>query len=294
MLSGLFSAPEVPGALYRAAVALLFTGIAAYYDAFNKKWVPDWVGYGFIAVAILLNIIFFSADLLLPTAAIGIIVFALTYLIYRMGQLGGADVFVMTGIALCLPFFSTPLLGSASSAPYPFILSVLIPTGFFFIAHMLIRFLPYISKRIANGEVKFTFAKIIGPLLICVSLAIFYMVLSTLPIALPSYYLWFLLFLSVSLIFFSLFKDDIKDSMVESVPIGRLQVEDVLALEKMQPALVKKLSLSPLITKKIIAALKKAKIKSVPVYTGMPFFLPYLFLGLLVCILFGDLLFYII
>jgi len=81
--------------------------------------------------------------------------------------------------------------------------------------------------------------------------------------------------------------------MVESVQVSKLQEEDVLALEKMDASLVKKLKLQPLIDGKIILALKKSKVKAVPVYTGMPFFLPYLFLGLLLAVLFGDLLFYL-
>ena len=76
------------------------------------------------------------------------------------------------------------------------------------------------------------------------------------------------------------------------MPVGKLQCEDVLALEKMQP-LAKKLSLSPVISEKAIAALRRAKAKAVPVYTRMPFFLPYLFFGLLFSVLFGDLLFYL-
>jgi prepilin signal peptidase PulO-like enzyme (type II secretory pathway) len=60
----------------------------------------------------------------------------------------------------------------------------------------------------------------------------------------------------------------------------------------MQP-LAKRLSLPPVISERTIAALKRAKAKTVPVYTGMPFFLPYLFMGLLFSVLFGDLLFYI-
>jgi prepilin signal peptidase PulO-like enzyme (type II secretory pathway) len=80
--------------------------------------------------------------------------------------------------------------------------------------------------------------------------------------------------------------------MVQRVKISSLQCEDVLALEQM-PELAGKLRLSPVISKRTIAALRRAHAKTVPVYTGMPFFLPYLFIGLVFTLLFGDLLYYV-
>ena len=82
--------------------------------------------------------------------------------------------------------------------------------------------------------------------------------------------------------------------MVQNVSVSRLMEEDVIALEKMDNALARKLRLYPLIDAKEIAILKKSRVKSVPVYTGMPFFLPYLLAGLAFTLLFGDLLSYII
>ena len=158
--------------------------------------------------------------------------------------------------------------------------------------HMLIRFIPFISHQISKGKVKFTFQKVAGPALIILSLAFFWATVSSLPVSLPASYFAIIVFLGAALIFFSLFMPEIKASMVEKIPTSRLQCEDVLALEQM-PLLAKKLKIQPLISEKTIAALKRAKIKSVPVYTGMPFFLPYVFVGLVFALLFGDLLYYV-
>lgn len=289
----LLSPPDaVPGIGARMLVAAAFTGAAAYYDMFNKKWVPDALLWGFLGAALLLNIVFFDPALFVSALAVAIIVAALTYLLYRMGQLGGADVLVMASIALAIPYLPKPLLASAQMVPYPFFLSILAPTGIAFILHMLARFLPYISRKLAKGEVKFTAQKAAGPAIVFVALVAFGFIVSSLPITLPPAYFAVISFLGASLIFFSLFMPEIKASMVEAVAVSELQCEDVLALEQM-PALAKKLSLAPVISEKTIAALKKAKVKSVPVYTGMPFFLPYLFFGLLFTLLFGDLLYYI-
>ena len=286
--------PEVPGLWLRAAAAVLFTGAAAYFDLFNRKWVPNSLLYAFAAVAVLSNIIFYDPAVSPYAIAFGAVAFLIAYPIYKMGQLGGADMFAFASIAALVPYFQTPLLAPAQDVPYPFILSVLVPTSIFFMLHMLLRFIPYIAGRLRQGKIQLTPAKLAGPALLVVSFAIFVFVLSSLPFSLPQPFIFLLSFLFITLLFFSIFKDEIKASMAEKIPVSRLEEEDVLALEQMDQKVVKRLSLSPLLDAKEIALLKKSRLKSVPVYTGMPCFLPYLLLGLLFALLFGDMLFYII
>ncbi|MFA4983575.1 MAG: A24 family peptidase [Candidatus Micrarchaeia archaeon] len=285
---------QLPGLDARIAVAVAFTGAAAYYDIFNKRWVPNWLVYCFAAAAVAVNLLFFSEPVFFQAMLFGIAVFALTYPLYRLGQLGGADVFVFASIAAAIPCLPTPLLAPSQQIPYPFILSVLVPTGLAFIFHMALRFIPYISKRIACGKVRLGIAKLAGPAMVSAAFALFVFALMQLPVSLPLSYIATIAFLFVSLLFFSIFKDEIKESMVEPVSIGKLQAEDVLALEQMDGKVIKRLRLPPLICKETISKLKAAKIRAVPVYTGMPAFLPYLFLGLLFSVLFGDLLHYIV
>ncbi len=291
MINFLPMPPEIPGMGARLLVALSFTAAASYFDVFNKKWVPNYLVYGFLAAALLLNIIFYSPDATLQALAIGAATFLLTYPLYKMGQLGGADVFVLSAIAAAIPYFSSPFLAPHQNIQYPFILSVLVPSSLFFILHMLSRFLPYAARLLREGRLKLTWAKLLGPLLLFGSFSLFAYVAGTLPVSLPPQYFAIMSFLLVSLVFFSFFKDEIKDSMVEPLAPSALQEEDVLALEKMDGRTVKRLNLGPLLSARDIAAIKKARLKSVPVYTGMPFFLPYLFLGLVFTLLFGDLLY---
>ncbi len=280
--------PALPGIELRMLFAVAFTAAAAYFDVFNRKWVPNYLVYGFGAAAILANVIFFSPEASFIAFALGIAVFAISYPLYKIGQLGGADVYVLASIAALIPYLPKPLLSASQQVPYPFIFSVLVPTGIAFMLHMLFRFTPYISRKIAKGNVKFSLQRLAAPALLCMAFAFFFYTLSALPVALPPAYFAVLSFLFVALLFFTLFKDEIKYSMVEQLPVAKLQEEDVLALELMDAALVKKISLSPLLSAKSIAALRKSGLKKAPVYTGMPFFLPYLLLGLLVSLLFGD------
>ena len=285
---------SVPGLEIRMLAAVAFTAAAAYYDVFNKKWVPNWLLYAFIGAAVLLNTVFFEPALFAQALILGAAAFLVCYPIYRLGQLGGADVYAYAAIAATLPYLPKPLLAPAQSVPYPFIFSVLAPTGLAFILHMLARFIPYISRQVSAGRIKLTYSRLAPPALVSLAFAFFAYVLSSLPVSLPLSYVAVLSLLFLALVFFSAFKQEIKDSMVQLLPVSRLQEEDVLALEKLNPALVRRLSLQPLLSAKSIAALKKSKLRRVPVYTKMPFFLPYLLFGLLFTVLFGDLIFYII
>jgi len=291
----LFPVPqEVPGLEVRIFVALAFTAAAAYYDVFNKKWVPNYLVYAFIAVAVALNLLFFDPSISAQALIFGAAAFALTYGLYKIGQLGGADVYVLASIAACLPYLPKPLLSAPQHVPYPFMLSVLAPTGVLFILHMVLRFVPLVFCQLSEGKVKFSIQKIAGPVMLAIAFSLFIATLLSLPIILPPSYVAMLLLLFAALLFFTLFKDEIKSSMVEEVPAAKLQEEDVLALEKMDQRLVKRLALQPLLTPKAIALLRKSKLKRVPVYTKMPFFLPYLLFGLLFSVLFGDLLYHIL
>ena len=294
MLDLLTVPPSVPGIGFRIALAVIFTAAMAHYDLFNKKWVPNTLIYAFAILAVAINFVFYDPAVTWPALAFGAIVFALCYVLYRMGQLGGADAYALGSIAAAVPYLPVPLLSQQPSAPYPFILSVLAPTGLAFILHMAFRFAPYVARRFAAGKIRFTIEKAAGPALLAFSFAAFLYAISSLPLSFPPAYFAILLFLAAALIFFSLFKSEIKDSMVELVPVRKLQEEDVLALEKMNKGLVARMKLRALLTAKSIALLKKSRMKSAPVYTGMPFFLPYLFLGLLFTVLFGDMLMYLL
>ncbi|MCX8174646.1 MAG: hypothetical protein N3E51_00360 [Candidatus Micrarchaeota archaeon] len=289
MMDFLSPPQEIAGLEWRLLVAVAFTAAAAYYDVFNRKWVPNAVAYGSLVAAVLLNIVFFSQEAFIFAVGWGALIFAATYLLYKSGQLGGADVYIISSLAMAVPVLQKPALAPPQQVPYPFILSVLLATGIIFIAHMLLRFVPFISKKISRGEVRFCWSRLATPAVLLAAFSVFIYALARLPIALPYSYLLVLAFLFFALLFFSFFKEEIKESMIETVPVGKLQEEDVLALDRMKPGIVRKLSLSPVLSQSSIKKLRKSRLKAVPVYTGMPFFLPYLLFGLIFTALFGDL-----
>jgi len=292
---GLFVFPQIlPGAEYRMAAVIAFTAAAAWFDVFNRKWVPNYLIYGFLAASLLLNLVFFDSRAFTLGAAFSTAVFVLCYPIYRQGQLGGADMFILASITLALPFLPSPLLAQPGAAPYPFILSVLVPTGLLFILHMASQFVPFILAKIERREIAFDRTKIAGSALIGPAFLAIFLTFSSIPIEIPAAYTAIMGALFLSLAFFSLFREEVKSSMIEEIPVTALEEEDVLALEMMDERFRRNLRLTPLLNKHTIAALQSSGIREVPVYTGMPAFLPYLFVGTLFTILFGDMLHYIV
>jgi len=83
----------MPGEPARIAIALIGTIIVTYFDIFNNRNIPNNLLYAFLAVAFITSIVFFSSEIfiysIIQFAIIGILGFGL----YKMGQLGGADVF---------------------------------------------------------------------------------------------------------------------------------------------------------------------------------------------------------
>ncbi|MEM4348433.1 MAG: hypothetical protein QXN37_02585 [Candidatus Anstonellaceae archaeon] len=289
----MFSSPsQIPGIEIRVIVSVLFTAASAYFDLFNNKWVPNNLVYAFLAAAIFLNFIFFSPATF-HAFAFGAAIFALSFLLYKAGQIGGADMFVLSAIAIALPYAPQPFFAEGKTAPYPFIISVLVPASIFFILHMLLRFLPYVTELAKKGKITFSLEKFVGLAALSLSFAAFNIALFMLPGRISQAFILLIAFLFVSLLFFSFFKKEIKEAMAQRVKVSLLQEEDVLALELMNQQLVRKLSLKPVITKEQIAKLKAARIREVIVYTKMPFFLPHLLLGLLFALLFGDILTYL-
>lgn len=273
----LFSTLVMPGELVRIAIALLGTAAATYFDIFNNRNIPNNLLYAFLAIAFLTNLAFFNADILIYAAALTAVLFAFGFILYRAGQLGGADLFVICSISLLLPihpsFLSTPF-------NYPLIFSTLLYSGVAFAVFSIFFF--------GNLLIKSKKAK---PNLLYLSLAIPYIFFSYLFLTAPFFspvYFFIASILMLSAIFYLVFRDSINEAITQKVKVSTLKGdEDVLAKEKM-PELMKKLKIGPVIGKKELAALKKTKVKDVYIYAELPPFLPFLLVGLLASILFGD------
>lgn len=275
--------------LLRVAVAIAGCAVAAFFDVFNKRNIPNTLTYAFVAAGVLVNLWQIDFVVFASTLAVAMVVGVLGYLFYRSGQIGGADVLVFVAIALLLPGHPKALLGSWQAPALfelPFVVSVFVSSGFLFIIAIAVAFVPRAVRAVMEKKsgVKTTHA-VYAAVVLAAYAALVY-VANGMGFS-PAYFVLVgvLVFCSA---FIMLFRELIVGSMVENVSLREIEEEDVLAVEKMDVGIVKKFGLQKLVTFEQLKKLKETRLKKFPVFKRMPAFLPFLLGGLILSLLVGD------
>lgn len=121
------------------AIALVYM----LFDVLNKRNVPSLFAYATLAYGILLTILYLDATTILVSTGIALVVLGVGYLIYRIGQLGAADVIEFAALSLIMPIQLTPLIASGvNQFQLPFMLSLLLNTGIVALILVPIYYLP--------------------------------------------------------------------------------------------------------------------------------------------------------
>jgi Flp pilus assembly protein protease CpaA len=272
----LFGSITMPGEIYRLIIAFLGVAVATYFDIFNQRNVPNNLLYGFLAVAFIVNLIFYQEDLFLFSVALALFLSAISYIFYRFGQLGGADLFVIASIVLLLPIHPS-FVGLTFNLP--FIFSVIVFSGVAFAVYIVIYY--GLRLRDAGAHPKLMYALLLIPYLLFAYVYINSIIFS------PVYFM-FVTILLLATIFFLMYREDINLLLAERMSPAELTEEDVLALEMMDEKIVKKHELKRLATKDEIKRLKSLKVRELWVYSKLPPFLPFLLLGMILSLLFAS------
>ncbi|MCX8162977.1 MAG: hypothetical protein N3D10_00280 [Candidatus Micrarchaeota archaeon] len=286
-LFGFFTGQEMQFELLRIIIALVGTTIAAYYDIFNKKNIPTNILYGFLAISFLVNLLdlqnFFSATIF------GVLVFIIFYFLYRAGQIGGADGYILSSITMVLPYQPKMFLIVSGFFILPFIFNVFVFASISFILYVFLYTLTAVIKNINKIERK----NALSAFLVLLSYLVFLYVISSrieiLALVGPAYIIAISLMV-IFIAYYTLFKNVIHDAMIEFVDVKNVEPEDMIAVEKMDQELVKKYDLKRLVTKEQYQKMKAIKGKKIALYKNLPPFVPHILLGLIFGILFGDLL----
>ncbi|MGB9719559.1 MAG: prepilin peptidase [Candidatus Anstonellales archaeon] len=273
----LFTNYEIPFEGIRIAVAILMLGIGTYFDLLKNKNVPDNFLYACLGVAFLFAVFPFN-DLSVYALAQGIFIFAIGYMMYKAGQIGGADVYLLTAVALLLPV--PPAVAGVSMA-IPFIFFVIIFAGLLFTAYNILYFVVKLSREKIT-KIDWLY------LLLAIPFAIFAYFYSN-SIFYSQVYFSIITILFVGAIVFGAFRETIMKHAVAKVPVAKAE-EEVFASEYASER-ERKIVKVRVIDKKTIEELKKAKIKEITVYGKLPPFIPFLFAGVLVSLFFASLLF---
>jgi len=272
----LFGNTAMPGELVRLIVAFLGVGVATYFDIFKKRNVPNMLLYAFLAVALVVDVIFYQQDIFLFSVSLAVFFSAISYIFYRFGQLGGADIFIIASVILLLPIHPSFV---DLTFNLPFIFSVIVFAGVAFAVY-IVAF--YGLRLIGSGaQPKLKYLMLLIPFLIFAYVFINSVLFSLI-------YFVFVSVLLLATIFFLMFREDINLMLAERMSPAELEEEDVLALEMMDEKLVKKHGLKRLVTKKEMERMKELKIKEVWVYSKLPPFLPFLLLGMVLSLFFAG------
>lgn len=266
----------------RIFLALLGMAIGTYYDLFNNRNVPEKFLYAFLAAAFMFNVVFFDYDVFVYSVVLAFILFALGFAMYRLGQLGGADVYVVAALVLLLPINPSYLTVPFN---YPLIFSVLIFGGAAFAVYSIFYFAKILTEKKSKAKPRYEY------LLMFLLYGVFAYLFFNAPFFSLAYFAIASVLLLSSIIFL-VYREAINEAMMEQVLVKQLEPEDVLVKDRMDPRL-RNLSMGPVLGPKEIEALKKAGVKQVWVYANLPPFLPFLFVGLIAALLFGNALFLI-
>lgn len=282
--------------LIRIAIALIGTGAAAWQDA-KTSFIDDKILFAMIAAGLVLDLLTFDLNFIYYSVGIAAAIVVVGYFAYRTGQLGGGDIFLFAGLQLLLPFFPQTILGllpadlaarisfAASAQIIPFFVSVLVVSSFLATIGSAALYAWKLRNKKLQPELLPSAASVA---LIVVVLYFFNFVLH---VGLVENV--FLVLLLAAACFLTSFKAQImRQVIITPVTIAKIEDEDVLATESMNPKLVARYKLGRVLTKKEVAKLKRIQkergIRKFPVYKHLPRFGPYILAGLIVSLLLGD------
>jgi Flp pilus assembly protein protease CpaA len=272
----------------RILLAIAGTALGAYFDIWNNKNIPNWLLYGFLTVAFFANLGAYH-PVLTPYAMIcAAVVFGIMYLLYRAGQLGGADAFILASVVLLLPI-QPQLLLLAPPSQYPelpFGFYLIVASGLSFMVYMLVRSLPVAISSIMKKNAIPRDA-LIGAGIITLAYIVFANFASSYGFFTPEYFI-FITAVVALVVYFTLFKEAFNRSMVEMVGPKEVETEDILAIEQIAPDVAKKFQLGRLVDDGMRQRILKSGIKKLPVYKGLPPFIPHIFIGLAISLLIGN------
>ena len=284
----------------RIAVMLIIAVIYMLFDVFNNRNVPSVFAYGTVVVGILFTLAYLDEGTIVESAIIASLVSAVGYVLYKVGQIGAADVLEFASISLMLPVMSFSYINAYPQLGIPFIVSVFIASGIIALLMIPFYYLPRASAVLKRRIITMVGQKeLFKGLLILVAYGAFILFLV--------YYtnlnplgLGILVVFGITSIGTTVFEKPLTDSMVEFIPPAKFEEGDIVALNVMDGKEIRavkrkvkefdRLMTVPLI-KRMRGAWPKRKF---PVYrSAMPLALP-IFVGTVISILFGNLILFVL
>ncbi len=271
--------------IIRIAVALIGTSYLAYED-YKTSFMNDKVLYSLLAIGVILDIAPLNWDFAVYCIVPAVLILAVGYVAYISGQLGAGDVFLFSALQLLLPFRPS-LLSYGAEVNVPFIISVFLASSFYALIFSAV----YYAYKLRNKKLKFERKTIIPAFLLLVIFCILFPLINF-----GARQIVFMSVLFASGIFLTITKKQITEEVVvQYLRPSEIEEEDILCAEKMDAKILKKYNIHRVLTKKEIAKLKKIKkMRKFPVMKNLPRIGPAILLGLISCLLVGDMFIYLL
>lgn len=280
----------------RVAAVVVIALVYMLFDLFNSRNVPSMFAYATLGFGTVFTILYLNVSAIMISLGIAAVIGALGYLVYRAGQLGGADVIEFAAISMILPLQPAPYLSSIFQFNLPFIISVFIATGVVALALIPLYYIPMARSSLRKSMWSYVDRSAIfkGAVLTVAYLAfLLFLVFATNAGVIG---LLIVVVVMISSILTMTFERPITDSMVERIPAGKFEEGDMIALNMMNEKEIGEMKrkirgFGRLVTLRVIGEMKRKKVtRKFPVYRkAMPLALP-IFIGIVLSLLFGNLL----
>jgi Flp pilus assembly protein protease CpaA len=286
--------------IFRVASLIVIALLYMLFDVFNRRNVPDMFAYLTVAYGFVLTVLYFNLQLIIESTAISFIVIGIGYVLYRIGQLGAADVIEFAALSLILPVLQFPALISRAQFGVPFVFSLLVNTGIVALIIVPLYYIPKAKAKLKKPLLSFVnrrnLALAAGLMVAYVAFILF----TIYEVGLDYIGVIILVLMMVSSFFVMLLSVPVTYSMVEYVGVDKFDEGDIIATNLMSSREIASIKrkvkgFSRLMTKDIIKEMKKKKVKDrLPAYkNAMPFALP-IFVAVIITVLFGNLIFFIL
>lgn len=277
--------------ILRVAIALAGIAIAAWQDA-KTSFIDERLVYAMLALGVVLDVATFDAGFIVFSLGIAAAIFVVGWASYKAGQLGGGDVYLFVALQLLLPFYPSGVSSVGAFAVseelrvFPFFVSVFVASAFFGVVGSALLYAWKLRK-----------ARVLKPDFLSGGVVVAALVITLawfsqwrLSLAQAAFFAAFML----PGAFLLAFKKQIMDEViVRMIPISKIEDEDILATDKMNPWLVRKYGLRRVLTEKEVEKLRliqrKEGVRRFPVCKELPRFGPYILAGLIASLIVGDL-----
>ena len=259
--------------LFREIIVVAAVAAAAYTD-FKTGLIFDRITYPLIAIGLLLNLIEFNVASFLVSG----IIFVAGYALYYSGKIGGGDVKLFAGISFVLPFLNGRI----------FIFDVIVASAIIAVLFLSTYYVLKYSKigiKIGENRKGIMRAGIIGA-----GILIYFIFILQMGIAKPETVALLGTTMVFALVFLALEQGIRRNFFLERVKISEMDEDELIAADELDAATKEKIGIGikGIADADVLRKIKELGISEVPVYRNLPKFAPFVLVGCVVIIVFGN------